>query len=63
MAKKKKTVLKDSGKDLTLLNLKISSKDRRRLVAMAKKYAGGNLSAWLRFAGAHYVPPKSVIIR
>jgi hypothetical protein len=44
---------------LTLMNLKVSGKDRRALLAQADKYAKGNLSAWLRFAGTHFRPAKA----
>lgn len=65
MARKKKAVKKSKPKSkaLPLLNLKVSGKDRKVLNAKAKKYAGGNLSAWLRYAGSNYVPPKNVVIR
>jgi hypothetical protein len=39
---------------LSLLNIKISRKDRKALDAAAGKYAKGNLSAWLRFAGTSF---------
>lgn len=41
---------------LTLINIKVSEKDRKRLMIQAKRYAEGNLSAWLRYAGINYVP-------
>lgn len=60
---KKKKPAKAKAKALSLMNLKVSGKDHKLLVARAKKYAGGNLSAWLRYAGSNYVPPKNVVIR
>lgn len=69
MASKKKIVKKAAKKSkpakkaLPLLNMKCSSKDRKVLEAKAKKHAGGNLSAWLRYAGSNYVPPKNAVIR
>ncbi len=57
----KKLAVKKPAK--SLLNLKVSGKDRKVLTFMAKKHAGGNLSAWLRYAGSKYVPPKNVVIR
>lgn len=66
MAKKSKVARKAKAKKskaLPLLNLKVSGKDRKVLNAKAKKHAGGNLSAWLRYAGSNYVPPKNVVIR
>lgn len=47
---------------LQLVNLKVKGKDRKMLVALAKKFANGNLSAWLRYAGLHYKPAKTVAI-
>jgi hypothetical protein len=44
---------------LSLLNLKVSKADRAALNAQAKRYAAGNLSAWLRFAGVTFKPKKS----
>lgn len=41
---------------LTLINIKVSEEDRKLLMSQAKRYADGNLSAWLRYAGIHYVP-------
>lgn len=43
----------------SLLNLKVSERDKRALNAAAKKYSDGNLSAWLRDAGKRYVPAKA----
>ena len=67
MALKKKSKSKkkpaNKSKALPLLNLKVSGKDRKVLNAKAKKHAGGNLSAWLRYAGSNYVPPRNVVIR
>lgn len=64
MTKKKKPVKKKSTtKSLTLLNLKVDGKDRKKLLEMADKYANGNVSAWLRYAGSNHVPPKKAVIR
>jgi hypothetical protein len=51
-----------AGKDLTLINLKVTGKDRKLLNRMALVHAGGNLSAWLRYAGLHYRPKASEVI-
>lgn len=45
-----------------LLNIKVSPKDKRALEAAARKYAGGNLSAWLRLAGSNYVPQAADVV-
>lgn len=57
--KKPAKAAKKSGSQLKIVNLKVGSKDRAALNAMAKKYAKGNLSAWLRHAGLRYVPKKA----
>lgn len=48
---------------LSLINLKVTEAERRELSAFAKKYADGNLSAWLRHAGRKYRPKKTEVIR
>ena len=55
----RKAVKKAVTSGLSLLNLKVSKADRAALNAQAKKYAQGNLSAWLRFAGTQFKPKKS----
>jgi hypothetical protein len=44
---------------LSLINLKVSGKDRKAIQALANKHADGNYSAWLRHAGLHYRPKKA----
>lgn len=44
--------------EMSLLNLKITAVDKRRINANARRYAGGNLSAWLRHAGIAFKPGK-----
>lgn len=62
-AKRKKKMKTKRAKrkvtELSLLNIKVSPADRRALDAAAKKYAKGNLSAWLRFAGTMFKPSKT----
>lgn len=65
-SKKKKALklkAKKPKKAKTLLNLKVSGKDRSHLLTLAKKYAGGNLSAWLRHSALNYKPGKTEVIR
>lgn len=59
-AKAKKLAKKSKPKKekLPVINLKITSADRKAILANAKRYAKGNLSAWLRAAGLEYIPPK-----
>lgn len=65
-AAKKKVKTNGSGNGKAeprhLINFKITGKDQALLTQRAKKFANGNLSAWLRYAGSHYVPPKKVVI-
>lgn len=59
----KKKTTKKASEELSLINLKVSGKDRRKMQRLAQKFAGGNLSAWLRHAGSNYEPPENVVIR
>lgn len=53
-AKKKRP----SGSKLGVVNVKMSAADRKCLKAQAKRFAQGNLSAWLRHAGRKYTPKR-----
>lgn len=53
---------KSDVKRKKLINLKVASKDLELLVARAKKFANGNLSAWLRYAGQNHTPVKKIEI-
>lgn len=59
---KKKSIVarkkKAAPKTLDIVNVKMTPADRRRLIANAKKWAGGNVSAWLRHAGKVYIPKR-----
>lgn len=55
---KRKPRAKPPGEKFELLNFKISPRDRKRLIANAKKFENGNLSAWIRRAGINYKVPK-----
>jgi hypothetical protein len=46
--------------ELEMIVMKITSKELRQIKALAKKYADGNLSAWLRSAGLGYIPEKPI---
>lgn len=39
-----------------LINLKVPNADLALIAKKAKKFAGGNVSLWLRHAGIHHVP-------
>lgn len=60
MAKKKvKLKIRKPAKEKpTLVNFKVSKRDLRVLIARARKFAGGNISLWLRHAGMYYVPRR-----
>lgn len=44
-----------------LINFKVSDREYATLVLLAKKFATGNLSAWLRNAGLFYKPKSGRI--
>lgn len=41
-----------------IVNIKTSRADRKALKDQAAKYADGNLSAWMRYAGLHHKPKR-----
>ena len=41
-----------------LMNFKVTSEERARIIANAVKYTNGNITAWLRYAAIDTVPPK-----
>ena len=43
---------------LEVVNIKMQLPERKALEAKAKRFAAGNLSAWLRLAGLKYIPTK-----
>lgn len=58
-AKKVKLQLKRPKKEKpTLINFKVVKSDLKAIEARAKKFAGGNLSLWLRHAGLKYTPKR-----
>lgn len=38
--------------------LRLSEADEKQISELAKKYAGGNVSGWIRYAALHYRPTK-----
>lgn len=42
----------------SLINLKVDKKSLNAIIARAKKYAGGNVSLWLRYAGMTCTPKR-----
>lgn len=61
LLKKMKTTKKAKTK-LKIMNIKVTSPKRIELRTRAKKYAKGNMSAWLRHAGTRYKPARAEII-
>ena len=59
-SKVKKPVSKSSPKPAhRLVNFRITSREERRMISRnARKFAKGNVSAWLRFAGSNFSPKK-----
>lgn len=49
---------RNAGSKLDVVNVKMSSADRKRARQKAKKHAKGNLSAWVRHAILQYTPKK-----
>lgn len=46
----------------TLVNLKVLRVSLKKLNAKAKKYTGGNLSLWLRYAGENHIPKRKDLV-
>jgi hypothetical protein len=45
-----------------LINLKVLKADMELIVNRAKKYADGNVSMWLRYAGSNHIPKKKDLV-
>lgn len=45
------------------INFKVDLEEHKQLQEQADKYAGGNLSEWLRFAGKHFKPSKEHLVQ
>lgn len=61
--KKKAVKTQKAGKKakrapLQIINVKMTEADHKRLIAKAKRFADGNLSAWVRYTGRVYTPKK-----
>lgn len=50
-------------KETRAINVKVSIDDLEALQENANLYAAGNLSAWLRYAGTHYIPKASELTK
>lgn len=60
--KKKSKQPKQKGAKPILVPIKIPPTQLRALKLQAKKYADGNLSAWLRHAGLRYRPKRGEVV-
>ncbi len=58
---KKKSKAKKSK--LVVVNVKMSRAERALLKSYAKRFAKGNLSAWVRHSGHRYTPKRGEKIR
>ena len=56
---KKLKIKKDSNK--VLVNFRVTKGELEEIKALAKKYAGGNLTAWLKYTAINYKPKKSEV--
>jgi hypothetical protein len=48
-------------KDFTVISIKLSKEDLEEIRTKAKKFASGNVSAWMRFASRHFLGPTKTI--
>ncbi len=39
-----------------IINVKVTEKERKAIIALAAKYTDGNVSSWLRYAAIHHKP-------
>ncbi len=44
------------------ISVRFSSEEIKRLASHAKKYTGGNVSKWVRFASINHVPRKRDLV-
>ena len=56
--RKGSSTAKMKKQNLEIFNIKIDKTLRKKLQANADKFAGGNLSQWLRYAGLNFTPKK-----
>ncbi len=53
---------KPAKKKKVPVNLKMEHEEKEAIQVQADLYAGGNLSAWLRYAGLNHKPRKGDLI-
>lgn len=47
---------------MVLLNVKVTIAEKRQILLSAKKFANGNMSAWLRFASMNHKPARADLV-
>jgi len=47
----------------SIFNIKMSKKESDKMKANAKKFAGGNCSAWIRYACMNFVPTQAELAK
>ena len=58
----KKKIVKKKATEAPLVPIKIGGFAFRKIKANAKMYAGGNFSAWMRYASIHYRPKRGEVV-
>ena len=56
---KKLKIKKESSK--VLVNFRVTKDELEEIKSLAKKYAGGNMTAWLKYTAINYKPKKSEV--
>lgn len=51
--------LPPKAEESSLVNLRVTAAEKRKIQAMANKYADGNVSHWIRYAAMTCVPRKT----
>lgn len=51
-----KSVPRRKKAETTLINLKVTSEELKAIRGRAKRFANGNVSRWMRFAGLNHTP-------
>lgn len=55
--------LKSQNKEKrTLINVLVTKEERAAIEARAKRFAKGNVSAWVRYAAGQMTPPKKDLV-
>lgn len=59
-----KRVLKhlERNEKTSLMNIRVTKAEREKIVKKAEAFTRGNISDWLRYAGAHHEPRKEHLV-